>query len=98
MTYREWLTNQNTGEWNIQPRRAYNAGYNLAVKYMTTLIEPLKAASYAKGIQAERERIRARAQIAAEKTWKAGDWYIGPQHNMIERFVDALLEESDEHT
>lgn len=39
----------------------------------------------------ERERIRARAQIAAEKTWKSGDWYIGPQHNMIEKFVRELL-------
>lgn len=49
--------------------------------------------AYRQGQQAERERIRARAKLAAEKTWKDGDWYIGPQHNMIEKFVDALLED-----
>lgn len=42
------------------------------------------------------DRIRARVKLAAEKTWKAGDWYIGPQHNNIEKFVDALLEDGDE--
>lgn len=46
--------------------------------------------------QAERERIRARARIAAEKTWKAGGCYVGPQHYIIEKFVDALLEDGDE--
>lgn len=54
-------------------------------------------AGFDAGVQIERERIRARAQIAAEKTWRAGDWYIGPQHNMIEQFVESLLEQSDEH-
>ena len=48
------------------------------------------------GAKTERERIRARAQIAAEKTWPAGDWYIGPQHNMIEKFVEELLREDDD--
>ena len=48
------------------------------------------------GVQAERERIRARAKIAAEKTWRAGDWYIGPQHANMERFVAELLEDGDE--
>lgn len=46
--------------------------------------------------QAERERIRSRVQIAAEKNWKAGDWYIGPQHNNIEAFVEELLRDDDE--
>ena len=46
--------------------------------------------------QAERERIRARAKLAAEKTWKAGDWYVGPQHNNIEAFVKELLREGDD--
>lgn len=48
------------------------------------------------GVEAERERIRAIAKIAAEKTWRDGDWYVGPQHNMIEKFIDALLEDGDE--
>lgn len=43
--------------------------------------------------QAERERIRARAKSAAEKVWKAGDWYVGPQHFAIEQFVEELLRE-----
>ena len=47
--------------------------------------------------QAERERIRARVQMAAEQVWKAGDLYIGPQHANMEKFVDALLEDGDEH-
>ena len=46
--------------------------------------------------QAERERIRARVKLAAEKTWKAGDWYVGPQHNNIEAFVEELLRDDDE--
>lgn len=46
--------------------------------------------------QAERERIRARAKIAAEKVWRAGDWFIGPQDHILEKFVDALLEDDDE--
>ena len=48
------------------------------------------------GIQAERERIRSRAKLAADKVWKAGDWFIGPQHANMEKFVDALLEDGDE--
>lgn len=46
--------------------------------------------------QADRNRIRSRAKLASEKTWKAGDWYVGPQHNMIEKFVDSLLEDGDD--
>ena len=46
--------------------------------------------------QAERERIRARAKLAAEKTFKAGGYYVGPQHYLIEQFVEALLGNDDE--
>lgn len=56
MTYREWLKDRR--DEHIDPCRAYNSGYNIAVKYMATLIEPLKADSYEKGKQAERERIK----------------------------------------
>lgn len=45
--------------------------------------------------QAERERIRARAKQAAEKAL-AGDWFVGPQHVLYERFVEELLEDGDE--
>ena len=41
----------------------------------------------------DRERIRARVQMAAEQVWKAGNLYIGPQHANMEKFVDALLED-----
>lgn len=51
-------------------------------------------AGFDAGVQLERDRIRARAKLAAEKTWRAGDWYIGPQHANLEKFVDALLEET----
>lgn len=54
------------------------------------------ADAYRQGQQFERNRIRAIAKIAAEKTWRAGDWYVGPQHNMIEKFVEELLEDGDE--
>lgn len=47
------------------------------------------------GQQAERERIRSRVQIAAEKTWPAGDWYVGPQNNNIGAFVEELLRDDD---
>lgn len=43
--------------------------------------------------QAERNRIRARAKLAAEKTFKAGGYYVGPQHYLIEQFVEELLRE-----
>ena len=63
----------------------------IAAKLSTALYKE----GYEDGQQAERERIRSRVQIAAEKTWKAGDWYVGPQHNMIEKFVEELLRDDD---
>lgn len=51
---------------------------------------------YADAVRIERERIRARAKAAAEKTWRAGDWYIGPQHANLAKFIDALLEDGDD--
>ena len=54
-------------------------------------------AGFDAGIQIERERIRARAILAAEKTWKAGDQYIGPQYFILEQFVEELLREGDEN-
>ena len=55
-------------------------------------------AGFDAGVQIERERIRARAKIAAEKTFKAGGYYVGPQHYLIEQFVEELLrEDGDEH-
>lgn len=44
--------------------------------------------------QAERERIRARTKIAAEKVW-FGDWFVGPQHCLYEQFVEELLRGDD---
>jgi len=66
------------------------------VETLAALLNQVTSDSYKKGQQAERERIRARAKLAADKVWKAGDWFIGPQHHILEKFVDALLEENDE--
>lgn len=41
------------------------------------------------------ERIRARVFAAANRTWHAGDMYIGPPHWTLQQFVDALLEDGD---
>lgn len=62
------------------------------VESLANMLNSAIADSYGKGQQFERERIRARAKIAAEKVWRAGDWYIGPQHFMLEQFVDALVD------
>ena len=51
--------------------------------------------AYQKGVQTERERIRARVFAAATKTWSAGELYIGPPHWNLQQFVDALLEDDD---
>ena len=51
--------------------------------------------AWADSQQAERERIRSRVKLAAEKTFNAGGYYVGPQHYLIEQFVDALLEDAD---
>lgn len=45
--------------------------------------------------QAERERLRARAKMAAKKIWKAKDWYFFPGCSSIEQFVEELMEEDD---
>ena len=52
--------------------------------------------AYRQGQQAERERIRARVKLAMEKTWKAGDWYVGPRIEIMEKFVETLMEDGDE--
>lgn len=84
MTYREWLKDRR--DENIDPCRAYNSVYNLAVKYMTTLMEPLKAGSFEKGKQVERERIRDIIKA------------VGVQGNHSEWFdcVDTILERIDD--
>ena len=70
------------------------------LEYMFSLGEdryPVKLSdAYNDAVRIERERIRARAKLAAEKTWRAGDWYIGPQHANLAKFIDALLEDGDE--
>ena len=89
--------------YRINPRTVKREGLvNVLEAAKAAIEECLKCesirseAGFDAGVQLERERIRDRAKIAAEKTWKAGDLYIGPQHNMIEKFVNALLEDGDE--
>ena len=50
------------------------------------------------GQKYERERIRARVFAAANKTWQAGEAYIGPPHWTLAQFVDRLLEDGDATT
>lgn len=66
MKYREWLKGRHSE--NIHPCRAYNSDYNIAVRYMTELIGPLKADAYEKGQLAERERIKAIIKAVKEET------------------------------
>lgn len=49
---------------------------------------------------AERERIRSRVEIAEHKVWLVGSAehtvYIGPQKQLMEKFVNELLGEGDD--
>ena len=59
------------------------------------------AAGWAAGQAAERERIKSRVKGAAESIWGIRDFvdkryglYVGPPLNVLEQFVNRLLEET----
>lgn len=64
-----------------QPHEAYERGYEAGQKAMKMHMK---------------ERIRARIYVAANKTWRAVDTYIGPPHWTLTQFVDALLEDGND--
>lgn len=42
MTYLEWLETLGDERWNIGPMRAYDAGYSIAVKYLSACVVSAK--------------------------------------------------------